>query len=190
MPTVVSICNIALRLINCDPITVISETGNDRAPFMNGIFSDTRDSCLEEHPWNFSITRASLALEVATPLMGWSYQYPLPTSPYCLRVLQLNDDDSIEFAVEGRKLLTDEGSAKIKYIAQVTDPSNFAALFTEALAFKLASLAAYPLAKKFELQDRYMKQYMYTVQRAKALNLIEGRPIEDVWMTNPLKAVR
>jgi hypothetical protein len=189
MATIVSICNTALRLINADSITLISES-TDRARFMNGIFADTRDACLEEHTWNFSITRDTLAQDGTGPLMGFVYSYALPTDPYCLRVLQLNDDDTLEGAVEGRKLFTDEGSAQIKYIAQITDPSSFAALFTEALAFKLASLAAYPLAKKLELQDRYEKKYIYTVQRAKAINLIENAEVTDEVLTNPLKMVR
>jgi hypothetical protein len=189
MATIVSICNLALRYINADPITLISES-TDRARFMNGVFADVRDSCLRELPWNFSITRATLAQDGTGPLMGFTYSYALPTSPYCLRVLQLNDDDSLEWAVEGRKLFTDEGTAQIKYIAQITDPASFDALFTEALAFKLASLAAYPLAKKLELQREYRNQYIATIQRAKALNLIENAEVQDENLTNPLKMVR
>jgi len=189
MATIVSICNLALRFINADPITLISES-TDRAQFMNGVFADTRDVCLQEFVWNFSVTRKELAQELTAPLNGYSYYYTLPTDPYCLRVLQLNDNDALNWVVEGRKLLSDESSAIIKYIAQITDPSSFAPLFTEALAYKLASLAAYPLAKKFELADRYEKKYVYTCQRAKALNLTENQDIQYDEIVNPLKAVR
>ena len=99
MATIVSICNNALRLINADPITLITES-TDRARFMNGIFADTRDACLEEHPWNFSITRDELALDAESPLMGWAYQFVLPVNPYCLKVLQLNDDDFSRLVIE------------------------------------------------------------------------------------------
>ena len=187
MATVASICNLALRFLNCDPITVISES-NDRARFMNGVWADVRDGLLHEVAWNFAVKRNTLAAEVDTPENAYSYQYALPAD--CLRVLQLNDDDTLAWVVEGGKLLTDESSAIIKYIAQITDTTAWAPLFIEAMAYKLAALGAYPLAKKLELADRYEKKYVYAIQRAKAVNLAENQDHRYEEVSNPLKAVR
>ena len=49
------------------------------------------------------------------------------------------------FVIEGRKLLTDEGSAQIKYIGRVTDTQLYDASLTEALAARLGAEICYAI---------------------------------------------
>ena len=189
MSTAVSICSNALRLIGADSITLLSES-TDRARLCNAFYAPTRDSCLREHPWNFSIVRDTLSPEVSGPESQYTYQYVLPTDPYCLRVLRVNDDDAENWVVEGRKLLTNEGTCVLKYISQVDDPADFDPVFTEALEYRLASKLAYPLIKKREVAIDMLKLYDMIIHRARAQNLIENRDEEDVLTSNPLRIVR
>ena len=91
-----------------------------------------------------ALARQELGQLAATPLFAWDFQFQLPTSPYCLRVLTLNDDPAMgdpgdDFVVEGRVLLTDESSAKIKYIKRITDPAEFDFMLYEALIRRMAA---------------------------------------------------
>ena len=91
-----------------------------------------------EHVWNSLIRRAELSQETTKPPFGYDFQYQLPTDPFCLRVLEFSNgnlsypqDNMMThtgdpvFVIEGRKLLTNEDTAKIKYISRITDPNEY-----------------------------------------------------------------
>ena len=93
-----------------------------------------------------------------TPAFDYAYQYALPTDPYCLRVLEFQNGSMTYpyenlvgqgnkpfFVIEGRNILTDSGTARIKYIARITDPSQYDAGLISVLAARLASEAAYAI---------------------------------------------
>ena len=44
-------------------------------------------------PFNFSITRTTLAQLSTAPTYGFAHQYALPTNPFCLRVLEMEEKD-------------------------------------------------------------------------------------------------
>ena len=94
MATEVSICSNALRRLGDDPITSLTDN-TERARLCNSFYEDTRDAVLRLHPWNFAITRTSLAKLSDAPAYGFSNQFSLPTSPYCLRVLAMEYEDYI-----------------------------------------------------------------------------------------------
>ena len=71
-------------------------------------------------------------------------QYTLPTDPYCLRLLSL-DDLSIVHRVEGRKILTDESKINIVYVARITDPQQYDTLLIETIAARMAADIAYSI---------------------------------------------
>ena len=94
MATEVSICANALRRLGDDPITSLTDD-TERARLCNAFYTDARDAVLRSHPWNFAITRTSLAKLSDAPAYGFNYQYSLPTDPYCLRVLEMEYSDYI-----------------------------------------------------------------------------------------------
>jgi hypothetical protein len=111
MATEVSICANALRRLGDSPIVSLTDD-TERARLCNAFYSEARDDVLRSHPWNFSITRQQLSQLSATPLYQYSYQYALPTDPFCLRVLEMEYSDYV-FKIEhlagtGRVLLTDK----------------------------------------------------------------------------------
>ena len=177
MATEVSICSNALRRLGDDPITSLTDD-SERARLCNAFYEDARDACLRSHPWNFAITRASLTQLSDSPVYGYDYQYALPTNPYCLRVLAMEFEDYIfkveNFSTQGRVLLTDEETAKIIYIARITDTTLFDSLFVDTLITKLASDLAYPVTNSLKVQEQMYKLYQLKLSEARSIDGQEG----------------
>jgi hypothetical protein len=177
MATEVSICSNALRRLGDDPITSLTDD-TERARLCNAFYQDSRDLVLRSHPWNFSITRASLAQLSDTPAYGYNYMYALPTDPYCLRVLEMEYADFIfkieNDATNGRVLVTDESTAKILYIARITNPTLFDSMFVETLTSKLAADLAYPITGSVQLQGQMEKMYRDKLSEARSVDGMEG----------------
>ena len=177
MATEVSICSNALRKLGDDPITSLTED-TERARLCNAFYESSRDSLLRSHPWNFAITRATLAQLSATPAYGFSYQYALPTDPYCLRVLEMEYQDYIfkieNLATVGRVLLSDESTAKILYIGRITDTALFDSLFVDTLTAHLSLKLAYPITNSVTLQAQMQKLYQAKLSEARSVDGQEG----------------
>jgi len=177
MATEVSICANALRRLGDSPIVSLTDD-TERARLCNAFYSDARDDVLRSHPWNFSITRQQLSQLSATPLYQYSYQYALPTDPFCLRVLEMEYSDYV-FKIEhlagtGRVLLTDEGTAKIIYIARITDTAQFDSLFIDTLTAKLSVDLAYPVTGSVQLQQSMQKLFESKLREARSVDGQEG----------------
>lgn len=177
MATEVSICSNALRRLGDSPITSLTDD-TERARLCNAFYPDARDHVLRAHPWNFAITRASLAKLSDTPAYGFSYMFALPTDPYCLRVLEMEYADYIfkieNDATNGRVLLTDESTAKILYIARITDPTLFDAMFVETLTSKLAVDLSYAITGSQQVQAQMEKMYQAKLSEARSVDGQEG----------------
>ena len=177
MATEVSICSNALRRLGDNPITSLTDD-TERARLCNSFYADARDAVLRLHPWNFAITRTSLAQLSDTPSYGFAYQYSLPTNPYCLRVLAMEYEDYIfkveNYSTQGRVLLTNEGTAKILYVARITDTIQFDALFVDVLTAKLALDLCYPITNSVSLQDKMQKLYQLKLSDARSIDGQEG----------------
>ena len=177
MATEVSICSNALRRLGDDPITSLTDD-TERARLCNSFYADTRDAVLRLHPWNFEITRASLAKLSTAPAYGFSNQFSLPTNPYCLRVLGMEYEDYIfkveNVATHGRVLLTDEATANILYVARITDTNLFDAMFVDVLTQKLAVDLAYPVTNSTTLQTQMQKVFEKKLSEARSIDGQEG----------------
>ena len=177
MATEVSICSNALRRLGDSPITSLTED-SERGRLCNAFYEPSRDAILRSHTWNFAINRANLAKLSTAPAFEYANQFALPTDPFCLRVLKMEFED-FEFKIEnlagqGRVLLTDEGEAKITYIARVTDPSLFDSMFVDTLTAKLAVDLAYPVTNSTTLQAQMQKLFERKLSEARSLDSTEG----------------
>ena len=177
MATEVSICSNALRRLGDSPITSLTED-SERGRLCNAFYEPSRDAILRSHTWNFAINRANLAKLSTAPAFEYANQFALPTDPFCLRVLKMEFED-YEFKIEnlagqGRVLLTDEGEAKIIYIARVTDPSLFDSMFVDVLTAKLAVDLAYPVTNSTTLQAQMQKLFERKLSEARSLDSTEG----------------
>lgn len=137
----VSICNNALLLIGCNPITSLTD-GNKAANACNLVFDRTLDTLLRMHLWNFAVTRATLASEVTAPAFGYANSYPLPAD--YIRLVGL-EDHSMVYKIESGKLLTDSDVVNLIYIARIEDVTKYDPLFVEAFVLMLAMNLSYIL---------------------------------------------
>ena len=120
---------------------------------------------------------------------GYTYQYLLPTDPACLRVLEFsngtltypmdnmqNSDGLPVFVIESKKLLTNEGTAKIKYIAQVTDTTQYDSSLIETLSSRLAHEICYAITGSTSLTNTTYQLYQEKLKEARFVDATEGAP--------------
>jgi len=185
MPSVVDICNEAMDLLGAATITALTENSKE-ARLCNRRFETVRDAVLRSHPWNTAIRRASLAQDSDAPAFGFTYQYTLPTDPYCLRVLSFWNsnvdseiaayDSQVMFKIEGRKVLSNEGTCKITYLARVTDTEEYDSLLSSTIAHKLAAETAYAITGSTTVSQAMQQLYEVRLREARSIDAMEGVP--------------
>jgi len=188
MASEVQICSIALMELGQSPILSFTDTSKG-ALLSNAFYALTRNVVLAAHPWNFAMERASLAREAAVPVWGYAFQYQLPTAPKCLRVWRMNEEtEGLVWKVERGKLLTDETTAQVLYIAEVTDPTLFSPLFLEALAARLTARFAFPVTGSLDKSKQFYTLYEAKLREARTMDGQEGTP--EAWVNDELSRDR
>jgi len=186
MTSTVDIANFALNQIGASNITALDENSKP-ARIINQRYESVRDSVFRAHPWNCLIRRVELAQETDAPAFGYNFQYALPADPFCLRVLEFSNgtmnyprDNMVSnsngpvYVIEGRKLVTDEAIAKIKYVGRVTDPNEYDANLIDVLAAKLAFEIAYAIAGSTSLVGMASSIYDQKLSEARFIDGTEG----------------
>lgn len=189
MASEVQVCNLALTKIGESEITSLTENSK-AARLCNLHYAPTRDAVIRSHIWNFAIKRVELALSTITPAYDFAYQFVLPSD--CIRILETNLVSTAEFKIENGFVLADSDSIKVRYLSQVTDPTIFDSLFTEALAARLAAELAIPLTDSLNLSKLMIDMYTSKIAEARTMDAVEGTPdnIEaDTWLNSRLGLV-
>ena len=132
-----------------------------------------RDAVLRAHSWNCAIKRATLAADTETPVFEFAYQFTLPAD--CLRVLQAEYLDTI-FRVEGRKIVSDESTINLIYVARIEDVNEYDTLLADTLATRLAAEIAYPVVASSSLAQNLLQAYKDKVSEARFVDATEGMP--------------
>jgi hypothetical protein len=188
MTSTVDIANYALNSLGANNISSFDENSKP-ARLINQRFDSVRDYVFRSHPWNCLIRRVELPKETNSPAFGYANQYALPTNPYCLRVLEFSNgsmsypqDNMFSntggpvFVIEGRKLLTDEGTARIKYIARVTDPQEYDANLIDVLSAALAFEICYAITGSNTVKQMMAAEYSDKLKQATFVDATEGAP--------------
>jgi len=185
MASVVDICNEAMDLLGAATITSLTENSKE-ARLCNRNFNKVRDTVLRAHNWNIAVVRKQLAKDSESPAFGFTNQFTLPTDPYCLRVISLhtsNVDNDISpydiqamFKIEGRKVLTDEGTCRIIYIGRITDTEQYDSLLSSTIAYKLAAETAYAITGSTSVSQQMFSLYDRSLSEARSMDAIEGKP--------------
>jgi hypothetical protein len=179
--SVVQIVNNALIKIGASTILTLTEN-SEAARAANLIYEQVRDASIRDHVWNFAIRRVELAQNSTAPAFEFSYQYNLPSD--CLRVLRM-EDMGMYYKIEGGKLLTDEGTAKILYLSRVEDVNLFDALFVEALSARIAAELSVTLSESNTLYSNMMEMYQRKIADARSMDAQESgyqELIADTWL--------
>jgi hypothetical protein len=182
MSSVVDICNSALNMLGANNIISLTEDSKN-ARLMNQRFESVRDSIFRSHTWNCLIKRVELAADTTAPTHEYAKQYTLPAD--CLRVLKIGGhhnasssdlDSGQKFKIEGRKLLTDETTIFLIYIAKITDPNEYDTLLVETLSAKLAAELCYAITASTSLANQLVALYDEKLREARHVDATEGTP--------------
>ena len=96
-----------------------------------------------------------------------------------MRVLEVDGEaDGVVYEVEGRNIVSNETTMKIKFIARVFDANEYDALLIETIAARLSSEIAYPLVNSTSLQSQLFNIYEHKISTAQFVDATEGTPAE------------
>lgn len=184
MTSITSVCNRGLQLLGAARILDITDdTRNGRA--CNACYDSLRRSEIRKHRWRFAIKRVVLApLAETDPHEEFSYIFQLPSD--CLKVLKPENDIYCDWQVEGRKLFTNQTDAlPLRYLADITDPNEFDANFSEMLSAKMAEGMCEEITQsnsKIANAQKVYKDAKTEARMSNAFETIPAEPASDSWI--------
>jgi len=181
MASKVSICNMALSRLGAATITSLTD-GTQESKLCNTFFDLVADRVMMQGTWSSTVKRATLARTTNTPTFGFTFEYQLPVDPKSLKVLNVSEetDGSIDYVVEGDKILTDESTLKIRYIAQLTDTEDWDPMLTEAVELLLAAYLALPITGQAPIAEKMKQEYFSFLNNNLAIDGQQGSSQEYI----------
>jgi hypothetical protein len=180
MASQIEICNIALVKLGANSIVSLND-GTKSANVLSAIYDALLETELTSHPWTFAATRALIPASSTAPSFGWGAQYPLPAD--YLKMVEVGTDwvfyasNSPIFAIEGRAVLTDQGSPlPIRYIKKLASTGIFPATFVTSFACRLAAESCEALTQSLSKKQALWQERTEAIREAKRTNDIELPP--------------
>ena len=184
----ISLINDALTHLGADRITALTD-GSTEAGVMAQIYDGVVDSVSRAFHVNCLINRTQLVASTTTPSWKFDYAYPLPTDPYCVRVLEMEETTSIDrWKVEGRNILTDASTCKIRYVGRPADVGDIDGRLAATISARLAADASYALIQSGQSQQQMWALYMAKLDEARTVDNVESS--RDFWVNTKLEEVR
>ena len=177
MASVVNICNSSLNLLGASTISALTDDTKN-ARLCNQRYEPVRNRVFRSHAWNCLHKRVQLAQNSTAPVVEYDYAYALPSD--CLRVLKIHNGttdsiaSNIDYKLEGRNIVTDEGTVFIIYIALDTDPNNYDTYLQESISHQLAADLAYAVTNYATLADKYMVRADERLREARFIDATEN----------------
>ncbi|TPJ70461.1 hypothetical protein [Mesorhizobium sp. B2-6-7] len=168
--TPVDIANMALATLDEAPIDSLDQDIK-AARLLNLHYDLTREAELTKYAWVFAILTASVVgsdTGSGDCTLNWAYELPAD----CLRPLPLTYDGEpngvpISWRQEADIIYSDQSGPRIiHYVANLTDPNDWDALFTDVLVAALAVKIAHPLTHKAGMIDIARAAYDRAVDAA------------------------
>lgn len=169
MATKLQIWNRALNHIGELRISGLTEDSVNRR-LLEANYEDDKRAVLEMHTWKFAREHSNLATNATAPEFGYAISYELPVD--FIRMVYFNNTipeyrDQKAFEIVGSELHTDETTAKITYIKDITSAGSFSAGFVEALSLYMAKNLAYYRTKSVPLSDNLETKFQKALSAAK-----------------------
>jgi hypothetical protein len=177
MASAVDIANSALNLLGASTISALTDDSKN-ARLCNQRYESVRNRVFRSHAWNCLHKRVQLAQNSTAPVVEYSHAYALPAD--CLRVLKVHNGttdsikSAIDYKLEGRNIVTDEGTVFIIYIALDTDPNNYDTYLQESISHQLAADLAYAVTNNATLADKYMTRADERLREARFIDATEN----------------
>ena len=177
MASVVDMCNSALNLLGASTISALTDDSKN-ARLCNQRYEPVRNRVFRSHAWNCLHKRVQLAQNSTAPVVEYSNAYALPSD--CLRVLKVHNGttdsiaSNIDYKLEGRNIVTDEGTIYLIYIALDTDPNNYDTYLQESISHQLAADLAYAITNNATLAEKYMTRADERLREARFVDATEN----------------
>jgi hypothetical protein len=191
MASIVEICNMALSHLGTGKEIAVITENSEEANACNRFYETSRDGTIEDYPWPFARTFATLALVLADPTDEWSYSYRYPVD--CLRFSRIQSGNTIDTRqsrvsyilasdVSGRLIITNKENAKCEYYRSGISEAYFTPSFSMALSFRLAMLIAPRLTKgdPTKIKNDMYRLYLGELDKVKANSVNEEQQYEEV----------
>jgi hypothetical protein len=186
----VSLANRAIQILGSSGTIESLTEDSANARTMNRVLEPRRRALLRKFRWGFAIKRKSQAADGDQTDFGGLNRFATPNDH--LRLLRDVDhpDYRKDWRIEGRFIVTSESSPlQFRYIADITDPTLWDALFFEALAHDMAHETCHEVTgsstKKTDIKDDLDR----ILAEAKQIGSIEEDPTEpltDDWVASML----
>ncbi len=183
------ICNLALSDVGIKQITDFNDDSSAQAIQCRLHYDPTLEALLRSYYWPFAAAREELSQDTVDPVFEWDNQFILPTDFLYLRSIF---DDSPgrksrrSHAIEGKRLLTNDNTAQIRYTRMVTDPTEFDPLFVQVfvkqLALKFTSLAGATPKIRESIKDDLARLMPSVRALSRQEANLEGRSDAETWV--------
>ena len=177
MASAVDIANSALNLLGASTISAFTDDSKN-ARLCNQRYENVRNRVFRSHAWNCLHKRVQLAQNSTAPVIEYSNAYALPSD--CLRVLKVHNGTTdsiasdIDYKLEGRNIVTDEGTIYLIYIALDTDPNNYDSYLQESISHQLAADLCYAITNNATLANNYMARADERLREARFIDASEN----------------
>ena len=177
MASVVDMCNSALNLLGASTISALTDDSKN-ARLCNQRYESVRNRVFRSHAWNCLHKRVQLAQNSTAPVIEYTYAYALPSD--CLRVLKVHNgttdsiQSAIDYKLEGRNIVTDEGTVYLIYVALVTDPNEYDSYLQESISHQLAADLCYAITNNATLANNYMARADERLREARFIDATEN----------------
>ena len=177
MASVVDMCNSALNLLGASTISALTDDSKN-ARLCNQRYESVRNRVFRSHAWNCLHKRVQLAQNSTAPVIEYTYAYALPSD--CLRVLKVHNGTTdsiksdIDYKLEGRNIVTDEGTVYLIYVALVTDPNEYDSYLQESISHQLAADLCYAITNNATLANNYMARADERLREARFIDATEN----------------
>ena len=177
MASTVDICNSALNLLGASTISALTDDSKN-ARLCNQRYEPIRNRVFRSHAWNCLHKRVQLAQNSTAPVVEYYYAYALPSD--CLRILKVHNGttdsiaSSIDYKLEGRNIVTDEGTIYAIYIALITDPNEYDVYLQESISHQLAADICYAVTNNATLAKNYMERADERLREARFIDATEN----------------
>ncbi len=145
-----------------------------------------RLAALRDGAWNFAIKRANLPALSEEPKHGYNAKFGLPGD--CLKLIEVHDLHRDHWQLEGRAIhANNDAPLKIRYLADIEEPSEFDPLFAKAFALRLACAMGNRIAGSSFRKDQTFQEYQAELKNARMSDAMENPPIEQAdgsWITS------
>jgi len=177
MTTDTDIANATLIQLGVPPIEDIDTDNGSPATTIAARIALCKDIVMRSRNWNSATHRiASTAEASVTPAFDYTNSHILPTDPWCLRVIEVYQYEAHEWVVEGRRLLINASSIKLKYIKRITDTAEYDPMLAEAISSYLAYATAYKITGSRKKEESAYDRYKDILKDAGTIDGLEGAP--------------